>query len=35
MKLYRVLFLSPHIDDAELGTGGTIARFIEEGREVY
>ena len=31
----KVLFLSPHPDDAELGAGGTIARFIEEGREVY
>lgn len=31
----RILALSPHGDDAELGAGGTIARFIEEGREVY
>lgn len=29
-----VLVLSPHTDDAELGCGGTIARFIEEGRQV-
>ena len=29
-----VLVLSPHTDDAELGCGGTIARFVEEGRHV-
>jgi len=26
--------LAPHTDDAELGCGGTIARFLEEGAEV-
>lgn len=31
----RILVLGPHTDDGELGCGGTIARFIEEGREVY
>ena len=31
----RVLILAPHTDDGELGCGGTIARFIEEGKEVY
>jgi LmbE family N-acetylglucosaminyl deacetylase len=35
MEVDRVLFISPHTDDAELGAGGTIARFIEEGKEVY
>lgn len=30
-----VLVLAPHTDDGELGCGGTIARFIEEGKEVY
>lgn len=35
MKLSRVLVLSPHPDDAELGCGGTIARFREEGKEVH
>lgn len=29
-----VLILSPHTDDGELGAGGTIARFIDEGRTV-
>ncbi|WP_202320057.1 PIG-L deacetylase family protein [Archaeoglobus neptunius] len=31
----RVLVLSPHTDDGELGCGGSIARFVEEGVEVY
>lgn len=31
----KVLVLAPHTDDGELGCGGTIARFIEEGKEVY
>lgn len=31
----RVLILAPHTDDGELGCGGTIARFLEEGKEVY
>lgn len=31
----RVLVLAPHTDDGELGCGGTIARFIEEGHEVH
>lgn len=35
MNFAKVLFLSPHPDDAELGVGGTIARFIREGQEVY
>lgn len=35
MNYEKVLFLSPHADDAELGAGGTIARFLEEGKEIY
>lgn len=31
----KVLILSPHTDDGEMHCGGTIARFIEEGKEVY
>ncbi|HUW93590.1 MAG TPA: PIG-L deacetylase family protein [Bacteroidales bacterium] len=31
----KVLFLAPHTDDVELGCGGTIAKFIEEGRDVH
>ena len=30
-----VLVLAPHTDDGELGCGGTIARLIEEGKNVY
>ncbi len=35
MDFRRVLVLSPHTDDAELGAGGTVARFLEEGKEVH
>ena len=35
MNVKKVLVLSPHTDDAELGAGGTIARFLEEGKEIY
>ncbi len=31
----RVLVLSPHTDDGELGAGGTIARLCELGAEVH
>ena len=31
----KVLILAPHTDDGELGCGGTIARLIREGNEVY
>lgn len=31
----RVLIISPHTDDGELGCGGSIAKFIEGGKEVY
>jgi LmbE family N-acetylglucosaminyl deacetylase len=30
-----VLILAPHTDDGELGCGGSISRFIEEGKSVY
>jgi LmbE family N-acetylglucosaminyl deacetylase len=35
MEKKRTLILAPHTDDAELGCGGTIARFTEEGAEVF
>ncbi len=35
MMAERVLVLAPHTDDAEFGCGGSIARFIEEGRDVF
>ncbi len=31
----RILVLSPHTDDGEIGCGGSIARFVEEGKEVF
>jgi len=31
----RVLVLSPHTDDAELGCGGTIVRLISSGADVW
>jgi len=35
MNINKVLVLSPHTDDGELGAGGTIVKFLEEGKEVY
>ena len=34
-NLNRILALSPHTDDVELGAGGTIAKWIEAGKEVF
>lgn len=34
MMSRKVLVVSPHTDDGELGCGGAIARFIEEGDDV-
>jgi len=31
----RVLVISPHMDDEVLGVGGTIARHVSEGDDVY
>jgi N-acetylglucosamine malate deacetylase 1 len=33
-KVDRILVLSPHTDDGELGAGGTIARLVDEGKMV-
>lgn len=30
----RILVVAPHTDDAELGCGGSMARWVEEGAEV-
>ena len=27
----RIMVLSPHTDDGELGAGGTISKFLEQG----
>lgn len=34
IKAKKILVLAPHTDDGELGAGGTIAKFIEQGTEV-
>jgi N-acetylglucosamine malate deacetylase 1 len=34
-KFKNVYVLAPHTDDGELGAGGTIARLIEQGANVY
>ena len=31
----KVLVISPHADDGELGCGGTISRLIEEKKELF
>ena len=31
----RILVLAPHGDDGELGSGGVMARFVEEGKYIY
>ena len=35
MNFNRILILAPHTDDGEFGCGGSIARFIEEKKEVF
>jgi len=34
-SINTIMVLSPHTDDGEIGAGGTIARFVEEGTEIY
>ena len=34
-NIEKILILAPHTDDGELGCGGSIARFIEEGKKVF
>lgn len=35
MNYRKILVLAPHTDDGELGAGGTIAKLIEAGADVY
>lgn len=35
MNFKKILILAPHTDDGEFGCGGTIAKFLEKGAEVY
>ena len=34
-NIETILILAPHTDDGELGCGGSMARFIEEGKNVF
>lgn len=34
-KIKKILVINAHADDMEFGCGGTIAKLIEEGKEVY
>jgi len=31
----RILILVPHIDDGEFGCGGSISKWVKEGKDVY
>ncbi len=31
----KILFISPHTDDVELGAGGTLVKLLNEGHEIY
>ena len=31
----NILVLAPHTDDGELGCGGTISKFVKEGKNIY
>jgi len=34
-NIRRILVLAPHTDDGEFGCGGSISKFIREGKDVY
>lgn len=34
-KIDSILVLAPHTDDGEFGCGGSMARFVDEGRDVW
>jgi len=34
-NINKILVLAPHTDDGEFGCGGSVARFIQEGKEIY
>lgn len=35
LNLDRILYIGPHCDDVEFACGGSVAKFIEMGKEVY
>jgi LmbE family N-acetylglucosaminyl deacetylase len=34
-SINRILVLAPHTDDGEFGCGASVARFIDEGKDIY
>lgn len=34
-KTKKILVLNPHADDGEFGCGGTVARLLQEGKEIF
>ena len=34
-NIKKVLVISPHTDDGEIGCGGTISKFVREGKEIF
>lgn len=34
-NIKKILTLSPHADDMEIGCGGTVAKLLEQGKDVY
>lgn len=34
-SINRILVLAPHTDDGEFGCGTSVARFIDEGKDIY
>ena len=34
-SISKILVLAPHTDDGEFGCGGSVARVIREGKDVY
>jgi len=35
LQFAKILILAPHTDDGEFGCGGTIAKFVETGTEIF
>jgi len=35
IRINKILILAPHTDDGEFGCGGSVVRFIREGKQVY
>jgi LmbE family N-acetylglucosaminyl deacetylase len=33
--MHKIVVVAPHTDDGEIGCGGSISKFVEEGKEVY